>query len=273
MDHHFGPLAGIDLLNNNPNGNPANPASPVPPMTGGIANKNGAGASNPFRLSPSQALTADQGHNESPEESAYDNGKMDGFPAFVGTAGPPPAGIGTKALVMGYYDGNTVTALWNYAQHFALNDNNYTTQFGPSTPGALNLISGQTNGFAATKNVLDSSGQVLLHATHEAFGSATPDASNITEIGDGDPLAGRLLQPAIDQVTMAGKNIGDLLNAKRHHLGLVHGRLRPDASSTRRHHRLLAAYQPDRAGHARIHVGRLHPAPCLVPVLRIDRAT
>ena len=25
----------------------------------------------------------------------------------------------TTGLVMGYYDGNTVTALWNYAQHFA----------------------------------------------------------------------------------------------------------------------------------------------------------
>ena len=49
-------------------------------------------------------------------------------------------------LVMGYYDGNTVTALWNYAQHFAMNDNSYDTNFGPSTPGALNVISGQTNG-------------------------------------------------------------------------------------------------------------------------------
>ena len=45
---------------------------------------------------------------------------------------------------MGYYDGNTVTALWNYAQHFAMNDNSYGTNFGPSTDGALNLISGQT---------------------------------------------------------------------------------------------------------------------------------
>ena len=54
----------------------------------------GTGASNPFRLSPAQALTADQGHNESPEESAYNNGRMDGFPAFVGTAGPPPTGNG-----------------------------------------------------------------------------------------------------------------------------------------------------------------------------------
>jgi phospholipase C len=213
VNNNFAPLAGVDLLNNNPNNNPNAPAVPVPATTKGVPNKNGAGASNPFRLSPSQALTADQGHNESPEQSAYDNGKMDGFPAFVGTAGPPPVGIGSKALVMGYYDGNTVTALWNYAQHFALNDNNYTTQFGPSTPGALNLISGQTNGFVNTKNVLDGSGN-LLHGTHEAFGDALHVASNITEIGDGDPLGDACSNPTLDQVTMAGKNIGDLLNAK-----------------------------------------------------------
>jgi phospholipase C len=206
VNHHFRPLAGVDLLNNNPNSNPTNPAAP---NNGKI---NGTGASNPFRLSPSQSLTQDQGHNESPEESAYNNGRMDGFPAFVGTSGPPPAGIGSKALVMGYYDGNTVTALWNYAQHFALNDNNYTTQFGPSTPGALNLISGQTNGIAASLNVLN--GNTLLHGTHEAFGDATQSLGNIIVIGDGDPLQDVCSNPAIDQVTMAGKNIGDLLNEK-----------------------------------------------------------
>ena len=207
VSHNFGPLAGLDLLNHNPNSNPNAPAAPN-------NNKiNGAGASNPFRLSPSQALTADQGHNESPEESAYNNGLMDGFPAFVGTAGPPPTGIGSKALVMGYYDGNTVTAMWNYAQHFALNDNNYTTQFGPSTPGAINLISGQANGVAATLNVFDGSGN-LMHGTHEAFGDAAHIPSNITEIGDGDPLQDVCSNPTLDQVTMAGKNIGDLLNAK-----------------------------------------------------------
>ena len=45
---------------------------------------------------------------------------------------------------MDYYDGNTVTGLWNYAQNYAMSDNNWDTIFGPSTPGALNLISGQT---------------------------------------------------------------------------------------------------------------------------------
>lgn len=47
---------------------------------------------------------------------------------------------------MGYYDGNTVTALWNYAQQYAMSDNFHSTTFTPSTPGAINLISGQTHG-------------------------------------------------------------------------------------------------------------------------------
>ena len=47
-------------------------------------------------------------------------------------------------VVMNYFDGNTVTALWNYAQHFAMSDNSYGTGFGPSTPGAFNSVSGQT---------------------------------------------------------------------------------------------------------------------------------
>jgi phospholipase C len=215
VNNHFGPLAGADLLNNNPNADPNNPVSPIPATTKGIPNKNGAAASNPFRLSPSQALTNDQGHNESPEESAYDNGKMDGFPIFVGTSGPPPAGLANpKGLVMGYFDGNTTTAIWNYAQHFALNDNNYTTQFGPSTPGAINLISGQTNGFDKSINIFKPDGVSLAHATHEAFGDAAHLASNLTEIGDGDPIGDVCSNPNLDQVTMHGKNVGDLLNAK-----------------------------------------------------------
>ena len=212
VNHDFKSLAGVDLLHKNPNSVPTNPGAP------NNSKMNGGDASNPFRLSPAQALTADQGHNEGPEESAYNNGRMDGFPAFVGRAGPPPspppANVGTKGLVMGYYDGNTVTALWNYAQYFALNDNSYSTQFGPSTPGALNLISGQTNGFSAMINVLDPSGKVLLHPTHEAFGDAKQTPDNITEIGDGDPLGDVCSDPTLDQITMAGKNIGDLLNDK-----------------------------------------------------------
>ena len=45
---------------------------------------------------------------------------------------------------MNYYDGNTVTGLWNYASRFAMSDNSFGTTFGPSTPGAINLVSGNT---------------------------------------------------------------------------------------------------------------------------------
>src|SRR5262249_50773160 len=37
-------------------------------------------------------------------------------------------------------------------------------------------------------------------------------ASNITMIGDADPIGDQCSNPTIDQVTMAGPNIGDLLN-------------------------------------------------------------
>ena len=196
VNNGFTPLVGVNLLTNNPNSNPN-----APLVTNNLRH-NGTDAANPFRLSPSQASTADQGHNDMPEQAAYNNGQMDGFPAWVGTAGgtatngplPPPAAVATKGLTMGYYDGNTVTAFWNYAQHYAMNDNSYSSQFGPSSPGALNLISGQANGFSHATNVHDGSGN-LLHPTHEAFG----DASHTPEQHHHDRRcrsgAGRVLQP------------------------------------------------------------------------------
>ena len=54
-------------------------------------------------------------------------------------------------IVMDYFDGNTVTGLWNYAQNYAMSDNNWDTTFGPSTPGALNVISGDTGGAQAPR--------------------------------------------------------------------------------------------------------------------------
>src|SRR3979490_2791979 len=207
--HNLAPLTGVDLLNHNPNSNPAAPAN-----GGGVFN--GAGASNPIRLSPAQALTADMEHDETPEQGAYDNGLMDGFPRWVGTAGPPPAGVTTKGLVMGYYDGNTVTALWNYAQHF-----------GPSTPGAINLISGQTNGIAAAINVVATTNNNLIHPTHEAFGDNGKTMGNMTLIGDADPLLDVCSNPASDQLTMAGRNIGDLLNDKNITWGAFMGGFAP----------------------------------------------
>src|SRR5580658_5205307 len=183
FDHYFGAYPNAT----NPKGEPRFVAAPGTPSVNGFTaalltnnpnaintTLNGAGASNPFRLDRSQAATADQDHNYGPEQEAFHGGLMDGFPKYTGTPGPPPTGHATNGLVMGYYDGNTVTAYWNYSQNFAMNDNSYDTTFGPSTTGALNLIAGQTNGV---------DDQLIP-------GSAAVSDGNggLTDVGDADPV-------------------------------------------------------------------------------------
>jgi len=209
FDHYFGTYPHAA----NPPGEPAFHATPDTPTINGLTDAllshnpnlnplNGSGATNPFRLDRSQAVTADQNHDYMPEQQAYDMGAMDLFPLFAGSAGPPPAGGGvtsTTGLNLGYFDGNTVTALWNYAQHFAMSDNSYSTTFGPSTLGAINLISGQTNGVSAT-----------LNGTGDEVDGG---AGSLTVIGDPDPIGDVCSDPTRNQVQMGGRNIGDLLNA------------------------------------------------------------
>src|SRR4051794_16821243 len=102
---------------------------------------------NPRRLDRSQAVTCDQDHAYTNEQRAFDGGLMDKFSEFTNGPGCPDRGF-----VMGYYDGNPVTALWNLAQHFPLSANHSGTPFGPSTPGAINLISGNTHGAGPAPN-------------------------------------------------------------------------------------------------------------------------
>jgi len=136
FDHYFGTYPKAT----NQAGEPPFYAAPGTPATNGLTaallnhNPNG---SNPQRLDRSQAMTADMDHDYTAEQSAFDGGLMDKFVENTGH---------DKAIVMDYYDGNTVTALWYYAQHFAMSDNSFGTTFGPSSPGALNLAAGQTQG-------------------------------------------------------------------------------------------------------------------------------
>ena len=173
------------LLNSNPNLNPAN----------------GTGATNPFRLDRTQAWTADQDHDYGPEQAAFDGGLMDLFPLNVGTPGPPPYSgppvVNTTGLVLGYYDGNTTTAVWNYAQYYAMNDNSYETTFGPSTPGALNVVSGQTDGVIQNIN---------------SDYAVVPDGNGgYSLVSDADPVGD--VCSGSSKVQMGGPNVGNLLSA------------------------------------------------------------
>ena len=176
-------LSNPALLENNPNLNSAN----------------GAAASNPFRLDRTQANTADQNHAYTSEQQAYDGGKNDLFPLDTGNGTPGGAGaFGSKAQVMGYFDGNTITAFWNYAQYYAMSDNAWTDDFGPSTPGALNMFAGTTNG-------------AVIPAGFTAS-TIADGQGGLTLINDTDP-AGDACSSKTAQVQMTSKNIGDLLNA------------------------------------------------------------
>jgi phospholipase C len=96
----------------------------------------------PFRLDRRQAFQCTNQHAYTHQQLAMHGGLMD---RFVEALAPTKPGC-SRRQVMGYFDGNTVTGLWNYAQHFALGDNFFATTIGRSTPGAINLVSGQTHG-------------------------------------------------------------------------------------------------------------------------------
>ncbi len=171
----------------------------------------------PFRLDITQAATASQDHGYKAEQAAFNHLAMDLFPLHTGRASKGGAGsFATKGQVMGYYDGNTVTALWNYAQHFAMNDKSFGTTFGPSTPGAINLVSGQTNGAILPPGaVIDPDGSY-------ARGGVVPDgAGGWTAIADPDPTGDVCSKGKT--FAMSGPNIGDLLNAKGISWGFFQG--------------------------------------------------
>jgi len=217
FDHYFATYPNAA----NPAGEPAfTPAAGTPAINGlsgtlltanpNFTNTaNGTAAANPFRLDRTQAATADQNHAYTAEQHAYDNGAADLFPKFTGkgTAGGAGA-FGTAGQVMGYYDGNTVGALWNYAQKFAMSDNAYTSTYGPSTPGALEVVSGQTNGLTPVKF---STGPVSATATGSYY--VNDGQGGFTLINDVDP-ANDTCSSTTDTALLSAKNIGDLLNAQ-----------------------------------------------------------
>jgi phospholipase C len=180
-------------------------------------------SANPQRLGTDMLLTCDQGHDYTPEQKAFNGGLMNKFVENTDTESCSAPDKGKPGLVMDYYDGNTVTGLWNYAQNYAMSDNSYGTVFGPSTPGAINLVSGQTHGGYA----VDKTGKKV---TDPSVVSAA-DATGIgTVIGDPDPAFDDCSSSG-NHLAMTGKNIGDLLNAKGVTWGWFEGGFKPTTAA------------------------------------------
>jgi phospholipase C len=233
FDHYFGTYPKAT----NTSGQPFE-ADHDTPSVNGLGNSKGAGGTgtllnnnpnkdasnnqvNPQRLNPANVgdiLTCDQDHSYNDEQKAFDGGAMDKFVTTVGngngTSKSPTGALCNKSDVMNYYDGNTVTGLWNYAQQFAMSDNSFGTTFGPSAPGAINLTSGNTGGVGLMIN-----------------GAAT-DGDTVSDGVGGNSLI-EDAQPYYDDcstrdaVSLTGTNIGDELNAAGLSWGWFQGGFNP----------------------------------------------
>jgi phospholipase C len=217
FDHYFGTYPGTNnladtpglgghgtLLTNNPN-------------------RDASGNQvNPRRLDPTNindVLLCDQDHDYNDEQRAFNGGLMDKFATTVATSsGTSPTGQPCKASdVMNYYDGATVTGMWNYAKHFAMSDNFFGTTFGPSSPGAINLISGDTGGVGLQTNGASTGGDTVSDGN-----------GGYSLVSDAQPYYDDC--STRDAVTMTGTNIGDELNAAGVSWGWFQGGFRPTTS-------------------------------------------
>jgi phospholipase C len=200
------------LLTNNPNHDASVPPKQVNPQRYDPANIN-------------DVLTCDQDHNYPDEQKAFDGGAMDKFVTTVGTgSGSSPTGQPCNAKdVMNYYDGNTVTGLWNYAQNFAMSDNSFNTTFGPSSPGAINLVSGNTGTVDAAHVVAPPNNNPLTNGDTVSDGKG-----GYSLVADAQPYYDDC--STRDAVAMKGANIGDELNAAGLSWGWFQGGFRPTTS-------------------------------------------
>jgi phospholipase C len=188
----------------------------------------------PKRLGPAQAMTCDQNHSYAPEQRAADGGKVDLYVQNTSVDKCSAPLFSDPGLAMDYYDGNTVTALWNYAQQYTLSDNSFSDVYGPSTPGALSLVSGQTHG-AISVTAASGTTNPVQTATPDPSVVATPDASGVgTVYRDPDPAfddcSNNDHTATSNLAVKQGKNIGDLLNAKHVTWGWFQGGFRPSTT-------------------------------------------
>src|ERR1700685_1868627 len=165
----------------------------------------------PVRLDPSQNYTCDQNHDYTPEQQAFDTGFMDKFPEFTATpcsaaTWSDVSGLGA-GIVMGYYDGNTVQGMWNYAQNFAMSDNSFDTNFGPSTPGAINVVSGMTGG-------ADLSTDKGAVAAGDAVTTTFNGVTETSIVGDSDPAFDDCSGSERIGFLPTNPNVGTFLSAK-----------------------------------------------------------
>jgi len=186
----------------------------------------------PQRLGYNQAITCAQNDGYTAEQDDVDGGRDDLYvenqlTPHCGAADLSPSS--RPGVVMDYYDGNTVTALWNYAQHYAMSVANYDSTFGPSDLGAVNLIGGDTEGGyavspASTSTVVNSGAvSPLAGGTGTLYGDIDPAYDNCS---DASHTSGASVG------VLTGVNVGNFLDDKNVSWGWFQGGFTPTSTNS-----------------------------------------
>ena len=240
FDHYFGTYPNAT----NTDGQPFT-AKPGTPTVNGLttalltANPNGV---NPQRLGAANVLTCDQNHDYTPEQQALDGGLMDKFPTYTQVESCSPPDTAPPGLVMDYYDGNTVTALWNYAQRFAMSDNNFDTD--------VRTVDARRAQPRVRPDPRRDTGRARRCDRQRHRSTATP-IPTFDECSAGSTIA------------MSGTNIGNELNARHVTWGWFQGGFAPTSQVNGT---VVCGCEPHQHRRRRGH--RLQRAPRSVPVLR-----
>jgi phospholipase C len=247
-DHYFGTYPYVT----NSGGEPFKASSSTPKVTTGLYSKwvpvtkkfkspagifgqlltNNPNQDLPARLGYNQAVTCAQNDGYTAEQDDVDNGHDDQYVENQLTSNCGAADLSPSSrpgVVMDYYDGNTVTALWNYAQHYAMGVANYDSTYGPSNLGAINLIGGDTEGGyavspASTSTVVNSDAvSPLAGGTGTIYGSIDPAYDNCSD-------ASHTTGSAVGVLT--GVNVGNFLDDKNVTWGWFQGGFTPTSTNS-----------------------------------------
>jgi phospholipase C len=226
----------------NPEGEPPFHARPGTPAVNGLTNtllEHNPNQSNPFRIARLDSFTCDANHQYHEELLARNQGLMNRYVEY-GAAGPSAQELApdTKALEaevkaeefchrnaqgnydtdLGYFDGNTVTALWHYAQHFAMSDNFFATMAGQSTRGHVNLVAGDVYGAVCQPQGVENAVYVeggtlpLCHGPADSTDHPPPGNGMLGTLVEDTDTYYDVCSQADATIALAGRNIGDLLS-------------------------------------------------------------
>jgi phospholipase C len=106
----------------------------------------------PFLLKAADTLDAD--HSREALLAKSNHGRMDRFVAYEeqNPLATPQLARQIGMLTMAHEDCTTVPFLWMYAHRFTLYDHIFQAMYGPSTPGNIDLIAGQTGQTQAARH-------------------------------------------------------------------------------------------------------------------------